>query len=161
MTTTLQDHKGALLAAATAFADACTSEAIRRTAGIELQPGERYAGVLLNEDGTPSHHVVLLPGDAEDVTWQAALDWAKQAGGELPNRREQSLLFANGELPNRREQSLLFANAKSAFEAAWYWSGEAHEDGSYAWGQDFNGGGQGYDHKSYEGRARAVRRVTT
>ena len=146
MTTTLQDHKGALLAAATAFADACTSEAIRRTAGIELQPGERYAGVLLNEDGTPSHHVVLLPGDAEDVTWQAALDWAKQAGGELPNRREQSLLFAN---------------AKSAFEAAWYWSGEAHEDGSYAWGQDFNGGGQGYDHKSYEGRARAVRRVTT
>ncbi len=144
MTTTLHDHKGALMAAAAAFADACTSEAIRRTAGVELRRGERYAGVLLNEDGTPSHHLVLLPGDAEDVTWQAALDWAKQAGGELPSRREQSLLFAN---------------AKSAFEEAWYWSGEAHENGSCAWYQDFYYGIQNDLHKSYEGRARAVRRV--
>jgi hypothetical protein len=145
MSTTLQDHKGALLAAATAFADACTAEAIRRTSGLELQPGERYAGLLLNEDGTPSHHVVLLPGDADDVTWPAAVEWAKQAGGELPSRREQSLLFAN---------------AKSAFEEAWYWSGEEHENGSYAWNQDFLNGYQNYFRKSFEGRARAVRRVT-
>jgi len=145
MTTTLQDHKGALLAAATAFADACTAEAIRRSSGIELQPGERYAGVLLNEDGTPSHHLVLLPGDAEDVTWPAAVEWAKQAGGELPTRREQSLLFAN---------------AKSAFEETWYWSGDEHENDSYAWYQYFRYGYQDGNHKSYEGRARAVRRVT-
>ena len=144
MPTTLQDHKGALLAAANAFADACTAEAIRRTSGIELQPGERYAGLLLNEDGTPSHHVVLRPGDVDDLTWPAAVEWAKQAGGELPSRREQSLLFAN---------------AKSAFEEAWYWSGEEHENGSYAWHQDFNYGDQYDDRKSFEGRARAVRRV--
>jgi hypothetical protein len=147
MTTTLQDHKGALIAAANAFADACTSEAIRRTAGIELQLGERYAGVLLNEDGTPSHHLVLLPGDADDITWSAAVEWAKAAGGELPTRREQALLFAN---------------AKSAFEEAWYWSGQEYEEpgGSYAWYQDFGYGVQYYLHKGYEGRARAIRRVT-
>ena len=145
MTTTIQDHRGALLAAATALADACMSEYIRRTSGIELQAGERYAGVLLHEDGTPSHHVVLLPGAAEEVTWQAAKDWAADAGGELPTRREQALLFAN---------------AKTAFEEKWYWSGEEHEDGSYAWFQSFSYGYQGSNRKSYEGRARAVRRVT-
>ena len=115
-------------------------------ASIELQPGERYAGVLLDDVGLVSHHLVLLPGDAAKITWPDACTWAAKAGGELPTRREQSLLFAN---------------LKGEFQPRWYWSGEAYEhDGSYAWDQVFSGGSQGYDHKSYEGRARAVRRVT-
>jgi hypothetical protein len=111
---------------------------------IELQPGERYAGLVLNADGSTSHHLVLLAGDAEDVTWQAAKDWAAEVGGELPTRQEQALLYAN---------------VKGAFVAAWYWSSEAHEsDGACAWTQTFGNGFQ-YDlRKSYEGRARAVRR---
>ena len=115
-------------------------------ATIELQDGEAYAGLVLTADGTPSHHLVLLPGQAEDVTWQAAGDWATAQGGHLPSRQEQALLYAN---------------CKGKFETAWYWSGQEHErDGSYAWYQGFGNGDQHDGSKSYEGRARAVRRLT-
>jgi formylglycine-generating enzyme required for sulfatase activity len=112
---------------------------------VELRPGERYAGLVLDDEGKPSHHLVLLPDRAEEVTWDAAVDFAKNAGGELPTRREQSLLYAN---------------LKQHFEPAWYWSGEQHEgNGSYAWSQYFYDGNQDDLHKSYEGRAVAVRRL--
>lgn len=109
-----------------------------------LKEGERWAGILLNADGTPSHHVILLPGEAESVTWAQAKKWAKKAGGELPTRREQSLLFAN---------------LKDQFQSAWYWSGEPHAaHADYAWLQVFGYGTQSYGHKGYDFRARAVRR---
>jgi hypothetical protein len=111
---------------------------------IELQPGERYAGLVLGADGMPSHHLVLLPGDADDITWPNAKAWAAGLGGELPTRQEQSLLFAN---------------LKGEFKREWYWSGQEHEEyGSGAWNQTFYDGLQGNDGKSWEGRARAVRR---
>jgi len=107
--------------------------------------GELWAGVMLNEDGNPSHHVILLPGEAERIGWNKAVEWAKEIGGELPTRREQSLLFAN---------------RKSQFKGEWYWSGEQHAANSgNAWGQDFFGGNQGSLNKSFEARARAVRRL--
>jgi hypothetical protein len=110
---------------------------------ITLAPGERYAGLLLDEAGKPSHHLVLLPGEFEDVTWDAAKSAAEKAGGELPSRREQSLLFAN---------------LKSEFKAAWYWSSE--QASSYgAWHQVFYSGGQYHSGKKFEGRARLVRRL--
>ena len=112
---------------------------------IELAEGEHYAGRILNDDGTPSHDLVLLPGDHEDTTWQAAVDWAKSI---------------NGELPSRREQSLLYANAKRHFEDDWYWSGEPPaSDASYAWLQNFYHGRQCLTHLGYQCRARAVRRL--
>ena len=115
-------------------------------ATITLQPGERYAGLLLDAEGQPSHHLVLLPPIAGRLTWSGAKDAAAAAGGELPTRSEQSLLFAN---------------LKGEFEDAWYWSSEEYEgNGSYAWYQLFTNGSQGNDRKCYEGRARAVRRVT-
>lgn len=114
-------------------------------ADIELAEGEIYAGLILNDDGTPAHHLVLLPGDHEDTTWQAAVDWAKSIGGELPTRREQSLLFANG---------------KQYFEQDWYWSSELHaSEPSYAWCQDFSYGGQYGGHLYRQCRARSVRRL--
>ena len=115
-------------------------------AQIELHKGERYAGVVLGADGMPTHHLVLLPGEAESVAWGAAKDWAVTTGGELPTRQEQALLYAN---------------LKSQFQAAWYWSGQEHEtNGSYAWFQGFDDGNQNNGHKGYEGRARAVRRIS-
>jgi hypothetical protein len=112
-------------------------------ASIELRPGEHYAGLLLDDDGEPSHHLVLLPGQTK-APWDKARDWAASIGGELPTLREQSLLFAN---------------LKAEFEGDWYWSGQAYEnDGSSAWFQNFYYGYQNYYRKSYEGRARAVRR---
>lgn len=110
----------------------------------KLAKGEHYAGLIL-EKGKPAHHLVLLPGELESATWRDAVAWAKKQGGELPSRREQSLLFAN---------------AKEHFQERWYWSGEqVAGDESYAWTQGFLIGTQYDDHKDNECRARAVRRV--
>ena len=110
-----------------------------------LKKGEQYAGILLGKDGQPDQHIILLAGDAENVTWSQAKTFAKKAGGELPTRREQSLLFAN---------------LKDQFQPRWYWSGEQHASNSdCAWVQIFSYGYQSSDYKSYQGRARAVRRL--
>lgn len=111
---------------------------------IPLAAGERIAGQILNDDGTLSHYLILLPGQADDVNWNAAREWAAEQGGELPTRREQSLLFAN---------------LKGEFEAEWYWSSEQHEENSgWAWYQNFYDGIQYNRHQSNEFRARALRR---
>jgi sulfite reductase beta subunit-like hemoprotein len=110
---------------------------------FELKAGERYAGLVLKADGTPSHHLILLPGQAEDVTWQAAKDWAAEIGGELPTRQEQSLLFAN---------------LKAEFLERYHWSCEEYSSGS-AWFQNFDDGYQGSGNHINELWARAVRRL--
>ncbi|MGA7781144.1 MAG: DUF1566 domain-containing protein [Paraburkholderia sp.] len=113
---------------------------------IDLKPGEEYAGMIVSNGGESSWHVILLPGDLDKGSWSEAMNWASKQGGGLPNRREQSLLFAN---------------LKESFEKAWYWSAETHEsDSAYAWYQYFGYGYQTYYRKgdSYC-RARAVRRL--
>ena len=108
-----------------------------------LKKGKQFAGLLFENDAW--HLVVLLPGDSKPIAWKAAQAWAKERGGELPTRREQSLLFAN---------------LKDQFESAWYWSGELCAGGSgYAWCQSFYYGNQSILHKSSYARARAVRRL--
>ena len=113
---------------------------------IELQPGERYAGAVLNESGQLMYHLVLMAQRPEKkLTWQAACEWAESVGGDLPYRQELALLYANCK-PHRKPE--------------WHWSSESHEDdASYAWDCYFGGGNQGLGHKSYEGGAVAVRRV--
>ena len=113
---------------------------------IELQPGERYAGMVLDQDGTLLHHLVLMAQRPdEDLNWQDAMDWAKKIGGELPTRQEQALLFAN---------------CKPHLESAWHWSCQTYEgDASFAWLCYFGHGTQLNRHKSYEGSAVAVRRI--
>ena len=112
---------------------------------IGLQPGEHYAGIVLGHNDEPSYHLILLPGEAESVTHDAALKWAEEARGDLPNRREQALLYAN---------------LKSEFAAAWYWSSVLHEsDPDYAWYQHFYDGNQYSLSRGNELRARAVRRL--
>jgi hypothetical protein len=110
-----------------------------------LKEGEIYAGIILGKDGAPDHHVILLPGDAQDVTWSAARQWALLAGGDLPTRRELALLNAN-----LREQ----------FGKVWYWSSEHSEARSQlVWGQNFSSGIQTMYGRQFHGRGRAVRRV--
>jgi hypothetical protein len=110
----------------------------------ELNEGEHYAGAIIKPDGT-GHHVIILPGDKEDGTWKTAVAWAKKLGGDLPNRVEQALFFAE---------------SKDQFKEDWYWSNTQHaSDSDSAWYQTFDGGSQGYGIKSYEMRARAVRRI--
>ena len=111
-----------------------------------LNEGEQYAGLILGKEGTPDHHLVLLPGEAQEVSWVAAREWAGTIGGELPTRRELSLLYAN-----LREQ----------FERVWYWSVETQEPRSHlVWGQNFTSGIQTMYGRPFRGRARAVRRLS-
>ena len=110
-----------------------------------LKAGEHYAGILLGKNGEPDHHLILLPGEAESVNWAQAKEFSAKAGGELPTRREQSLLFAN---------------LKEQFQPRWHWSGEQHaSDSDCAWVQDFYSGNQDSYHKDDNYRARAVRRL--
>ena len=110
-----------------------------------LKAGETYAGIIIGKDGAPDQHLILLPGQANDVTFADAGKWAKKAGGELPTRREQSILFAN---------------CKELFDQRGYWSCEGYSaDPAYAWYQNFYSGYQLSTLKLYELRARAVRRL--
>ena len=112
----------------------------------ELQPGEHYAGIVLDTDGKPTHHLVLMAQRPTDKpNWQAAIDWANRVGGAIPTRQELSLLFAN---------------CKSHLQAVWHWSSETlDDDASFAWSCHFSLGSIGYGRKNYEGSAVAVRRL--
>ena len=113
---------------------------------ISLKPDEHYAGLILGKDGESSYHLILLPEDKSDINWNDAIVWAKQQGGDLPNRREQALLYAN---------------LKEHFEERAYWSNTQNASHSAsAWYQGFYYGGQGNWYKTHELRARAVRRVS-
>jgi hypothetical protein len=117
----------------------------RRLIDEALQDGEYYAGLILGKNGNPDHHLVLLPGEAEDVTWPTASAWAASTGGELPTRRELSLLFAN---------------LREHFRRVWYWSSEQYETRSHlVWGQNFTSGIQTIYGRPFRGRARAIRRL--
>ena len=116
---------------------------------IDLYPGEHYAGLIVGKDGEPSYHLVLLPGEAEEVTFDAAKEWAALQG-----------YMSKASLPTRREQALLYANLKEQFQSAWYWSSEEHASvAGYAWHQYFNDGYQNSFHQDSQLRARAVRRL--
>lgn len=116
-------------------------------AEIHLQQGERYAGTVLDADGKIKHHLVLMaPRPDCSLSWDDAMAWAQKVGGSLPDRQEQALLFAN---------------CKPHLDAVWHWSCQQHEtNASFAWYCYFSNGNQLILHKSAEGAAVAVRRVT-
>lgn len=121
----------------------------------ERWPGQGgiYAGVMRGRDGAPDYH--LLVGDAVEtlkpLPWDKAMAAAKDMEGD--GHKDYTLPF-------RAEQALQFANVPELFESEWYWSCEQHAAYSgCAWVQGFGGGSQGYGHKSYDYRARAVRRL--
>ena len=142
-----QDKLASMIAALQSQQATPTAEPIVLTvpgAEVTLQPGELYAGLVLGATtGQPSHHLVLLPGDEDDMTWQAASEWATAHGGHLPTRQEQALLFAN---------------LKREFQSAWYWSGEQYSASS-AWYQVFSIGSQSFTNRINELRVRAVRLI--
>jgi hypothetical protein len=111
-----------------------------------LAEGEVYIGAIGDKNGD-FHHVILLPGDNGDAPFEAQLEWAKSIGGDLPNRIEQAMLFAN---------------FRDQFERDAYWSNTPDTDPGYsgwAWCQGFGTGGQSNHHRGNEFRARAVRRL--
>lgn len=106
---------------------------------------ELFAGLILGKEGERDYHVVLLPGEVVDAGWAAATSWARELGGELPSRRELSLLFAN---------------LREEFQREWYWSREPQTGHPHlVWGQNFASGIQTVYGRAYRGHARAIRRI--
>ena len=110
-----------------------------------LNEDETYIGAIGDQNGDV-YHVILLPGDNDDSNWQAAMDWAKSIGGDLPNRIEQAMLFST---------------FRDQFQKDWYWSNTTVNGyAASAWFQVFLNGNQTSNHKSGDYcRARAVRRL--
>ena len=134
---------GARLAAIEAAVSVRTLEI--PSCSVRLSVGEEYAGAILSADASVAYHVILLPGEAAEIDWKNAIAWAKEQGGDLPDRREQSLLYTN---------------LKEKFQGAWYWSSAQHgADDAYAWCQHFSTSIQGLNLKDIKLRARAVRRL--
>lgn len=104
--------------------------------------GGTFAGVTTRPDGTHCA-VVLLPGKAEDLTWEAAKAWAVEQGGELPTRPVAALLFAN---------------VQPALSPEWHWTADEY-NASYAWHCGFDDGNQDDYRKTYELAAVAVRLI--
>ena len=108
----------------------------------EALDGGIFAGITTTKEGVHVA-VVLLPSRGEDLNWQAAQEWAKDAGGELPSRPVAALLFAN---------------AKKHLPGGWHWTSEP-DGASWAWYCDFSHGDQSDDLRSAELSAVAVRRI--
>jgi hypothetical protein len=112
-----------------------------------LAEGEIYLGGFVNTTGDVTH-TILLPGDSDEASWQAQMDWAKSIGGDLPTRAELVIAYEQ-----HRDQ----------FQKDAYWSNTPDSDPGYsgwAWFQNFLYGYQGYYPQGYEFRARAVRRLS-
>lgn len=105
--------------------------------------GEKYAGSIINPDGT-GRHIYLLPGDNDDASHQDQMKWADSIGGDLPDRVESALLFNQSAHEFKKEA---------------YWLNETHaREAEWAWVQDFYYGYPTCHSKDLKLRARAVRR---
>ncbi len=113
-----------------------------------LADGERLVATIIAPTGRREHIIRMAAAvqTNDELTWKAAMKFAKDAGGELPDRVEGALLFATKE--------------EGELEPDWYWTREQHAgDESYAWIQSFDYGGQTNSHKGDEFRVVLVRRV--
>jgi len=127
-----------------------SAPAAKKMAGVITMPttlkkGEAWAGVLLDKSGNAFAHLIELPGKVKSATWDEAMKWAKEQGGELPDEQEGALLYAN---------------RKHAFDPEWHWL--RTQDASYsvyAWIQSFSAGDQNSSNKDYRYVARAVRSI--
>jgi len=111
--------------------------------GVTLSSGERYLCSITRPNGETCH-TILLPTDFAADNWANQMERAKAAGGDLPTRVEQALLFEC--MPEE-------------FKEEAYWSNTQHSSTSdYAWCQYFFNGSQDCHQKDYQLIARVVRR---
>ena len=104
--------------------------------------GGTFAGITTNADGK-HYAVVLLPDQGSDLDHPQAMEWAAALGATLPTKPIAALLVVN---------------LKPQLRPRWHWLQET-EGASCAWLCGFDYGGQGFNHKSYEGSAVAVRSI--
>ena len=104
--------------------------------------GERYLSSIIELSGRV-RHIFLMAGD-EKKNWNDGMEWAKELGGDLPDRIEQAMFHTF--MPEE-------------FQKEAYWSNTQHAGNSnYSWCQYFYDGGQDDYYKKDELRVRPVRR---
>lgn len=109
-----------------------------------LNEGEIYICSITKPDGTTIQSI-LLSGDIDDITWDAAMVLGKELGVDLPTRIEQAILFD------------MF---KDEFKERWYWSNALHAyEPEAAWSQSFDYGTQDDRYRDNKCCARFVRRL--
>ncbi len=59
----------------------------------QLKDRETYCGIALAAG--KAHHIVLLHAKGESMSYQAALDFAKTTGGNLPSAQELAIAHIN------------------------------------------------------------------
>lgn len=103
-----------------------------------------FIGITTKTDGTHCAAELLLDKPEGELNWDDAMAWAKAIDAELMTRPVAAMAYAN---------------APDQFEQEWHWLADAEKAGrGCAWLQTFTIGLQLNYLKSYEGRARAVRR---
>ncbi len=113
------------------------------------EQGGIYAGLVRGVDGNPDQHLVLAAAlPPKRLNWKDACTWGTSV-------RDSD--FTDWSLPTRDESALLYANVRHLVEGGWHWTGTQYSAGD-AWLQVFSSGLQSYFDKSFEARARAVRR---
>jgi hypothetical protein len=97
---------------------------------VQLQENEKYAGVILNENGEPSHHLILL-------------------GGNIQNgkRLYSSVVDLYPSLPTIQELSLLYCNLKTEFYQSIYLSSNGSLQTNWCWCIDFENNQPKYTYK--------------
>lgn len=104
--------------------------------------GGLYAGITTGPDGAAYALILLADKPSKRLDWPASMAWAETLQASLPTKPEGALLYAN---------------LGDQFDHTWHWLSEQSSAGS-AWYQLFGGGLQYTTSKSFEARARAVRR---
>ena len=104
--------------------------------------GEKYLGAITEPSGRV-RHIFLLPGEVRN-TWEESIKWAKNLGGDLPDRIEQSMFFTY--MPEEFRNKACWSNMQHT------------EDSDYAWLQYFDSGNQISYLKKGHLDSRAVRR---
>jgi hypothetical protein len=140
--------------------------------------GGIYAGIMRGENGSPDY-ALIVPTDPRAVLRGAWGEYGKrvvgadnlrdgmantiamaEAGSELA--RQILALEIDGHkdlyLMSRHEARLCYLQVPELFEDGYYWTSTQYSP-TTAWGQDFDAGLQGYNGKSNEVLAPAVRRL--
>lgn len=113
---------------------------------LTLQPGEWYAGAVINPDGLIKHHVIAagMRLNTARLTFGKAQKWAADSGLSAPTCQEARLIVAH--------------HAGRLDDLLWFWTCEEHSS-AFAWNCYLDDGDVFYDTRSAQGGAVAVRRV--
>jgi hypothetical protein len=148
----------------------------------DLWPGQGgvHAGMVRGQNGAPDFHIIVPTAPAAYI---ASVAWGSRGEDETGATHKRDGLantislvqsahahpaaewaaglevdgFADLYLPSQGELALCCINVPELFEPGWYWSSTQYSR-YLAWHQYFGDGDQFISGKSYEGRARAVRR---